>query len=155
MPGPYELLLLPFIEYGFMRRALVACFGLAIGCGPIGVFLILRRMSLVGDAMSHAVLPGAAIAFLMFGFSLTAMTIGGFLVGLKKVNKMLKEENDKLKVQIMEMEAQTIAGTAGSSPALAQSCAPRRRAQAPGRQPPAAAPRRRAQEPQAHVPCRT
>jgi hypothetical protein len=48
---------------------------------PIGVFLILRRMSLVGDAMSHAVLPGAAIAFLMFGFSLTAMTIGGFLVG--------------------------------------------------------------------------
>ena len=82
MPGPYELLLLPFIEYGFMRRALVACFGLAIGCGPIGVFLILRRMSLVGDAMSHAVLPGAAIAFLMFGFSLTAMTIGGFLVGL-------------------------------------------------------------------------
>ncbi|MBY0440126.1 MAG: metal ABC transporter permease, partial [Burkholderiales bacterium] len=70
MPGPYELLLLPFIEYGFMRRALVACFGLAIGCGPIGVFLILRRMSLVGDAMSHAVLPGAAIAFLVFGFSL-------------------------------------------------------------------------------------
>lgn len=82
MPGPYELLLQPFIEYGFMRRALVACFGLAIGCGPIGVFLILRRMSLVGDAMSHAVLPGAAIAFLLFGFSLTAMTIGGFLVGL-------------------------------------------------------------------------
>jgi zinc/manganese transport system permease protein len=82
MPGPYELLLQPFIDFGFMRRALVACFGLAIGCGPIGVFLILRRMSLVGDAMSHAVLPGAAIAFLMFGFSLTAMTIGGFIVGL-------------------------------------------------------------------------
>lgn len=82
MPGPYELLLLPFVEYGFMRRALVACFGLALGCGPIGVFLILRRMSLVGDAMSHAVLPGAAIAFLLFGYSLAAMTIGGFLVGL-------------------------------------------------------------------------
>ena len=79
---PYELLLQPFVDYGFMRRALVAIFGLAIGCGPIGVFLILRRMSLVGDAMSHAVLPGAAIAFLLFGFSLTAMTIGGFLVGL-------------------------------------------------------------------------
>ncbi len=82
MAGLYELLLQPFVDYGFMRRALVACFALALGCGPIGVFLILRRMSLVGDAMSHAVLPGAAIAFLLFGYSLTAMTVGGFLVGL-------------------------------------------------------------------------
>jgi zinc/manganese transport system permease protein len=78
----WSLFAAPFAEYGFMRRALVACLALAMGCGPIGVFLILRRMSLVGDAMSHAVLPGAAIAFLLFGFSLPAMTIGGFVVGL-------------------------------------------------------------------------
>ena len=72
----------PFIEYPFMRRALVACLALAIGSGPIGVLLLLRRMSLVGDAMSHAVLPGAAIGFLIGGLSLWGMTIGGFVAGL-------------------------------------------------------------------------
>lgn len=59
------LLLSPFIEFGFMRRALVGCFALALGCGPIGLFLVMRRMSLMGDAMSHAVLPGAAVGFIL------------------------------------------------------------------------------------------
>ncbi|UEM25411.1 metal ABC transporter permease (plasmid) [Skermanella mucosa] len=65
-----------------MRRALVACLALALGCGPVGVVLVLRRMSLVGDAMSHAVLPGAAVGFLTAGLSLWAMSAGGFLAGL-------------------------------------------------------------------------
>ena len=78
----YSELIAPFVEFGFMRRALVACFALALGCGPIGVLLILRRMSLVGDAMSHALLPGAAIGFLIAGYSLISMSIGGFLAGL-------------------------------------------------------------------------
>jgi zinc/manganese transport system permease protein len=72
----------PFVEYGFMRRALVACLALSIGSGPIGVLLLLRRMSLVGDAMSHAVLPGAAMGFLFAGLSLWGMTAGGFVAGL-------------------------------------------------------------------------
>jgi zinc/manganese transport system permease protein len=72
----------PFIEYGFMRRALVACLALSIGSGPVGVLLVLRRMSLVGDAMSHAVLPGAAVGFLVAGLSLWGMTLGGFAAGL-------------------------------------------------------------------------
>lgn len=72
----------PFVDYPFMRRALVACFALAIGSGPIGVFLMLRRMSLMGDAMSHAVLPGAAIGFIVAGLSLWGMTLGGFVAGL-------------------------------------------------------------------------
>jgi len=46
-----------------MRRALAGTLALALGAGPIGVFLMLRRMSLVGDAMAHAILPGAAIGF--------------------------------------------------------------------------------------------
>lgn len=62
-------LLQPFIEFGFMRRALVACVALAISATPLGVFLSLRRMSLVGDALSHAVLPGAAIGYLVSGLS--------------------------------------------------------------------------------------
>ncbi len=72
----------PFTDFGFMRRALVACIALGLGSGPIGIFLMLRRMSLVGDAMSHAVLPGAAIGFLVSGLSLPAMGIGGLVAGL-------------------------------------------------------------------------
>ncbi|WP_295466945.1 metal ABC transporter permease [uncultured Pseudomonas sp.] len=78
----YQLLLEPFVEFGFMRRALVACLALALGAGPVGVLLMLRRMSLVGDAMSHAVLPGAALGFMVAGLSLPAMGIGGMLAGL-------------------------------------------------------------------------
>src|SRR5262249_51193071 len=55
---------------------------LALGAGPVGVLLVLRRMSLVGDAMSHAVLPGVALGFIVSGLSLPAMSIGGFTVGL-------------------------------------------------------------------------
>ena len=64
----YDIFLAPFQDYGFMRRALVACFCLAAGASPIGVFLMLRRMSLMGDALSHAILPGAAIGYLIAGF---------------------------------------------------------------------------------------
>ena len=72
----------PFVDFGFMRRALVACVALGLGSGPIGILLMLRRMSLVGDAMSHAVLPGAAVGFLVSGLSLPAMGLGGIVAGL-------------------------------------------------------------------------
>lgn len=78
----YELLLAPFADFGFMRRALVGCLALALGATPMGVFLLLRRMSLMGDAMSHAILPGAALGYLAFGLSLGAMTVGGIVAGL-------------------------------------------------------------------------
>lgn len=72
----------PFIEFGFMRRALAACVALSAGAAPLGTILLLRRMSLAGDAMSHAILPGVAFAYLMFGLSLPAMTAGGLVAGL-------------------------------------------------------------------------
>lgn len=79
----FDLLIAPFADYGFMRRALMAAVCLGFSAGPIGVFLLLRRMSLMGDAMSHAVLPGAAIGYLVAGsLSLTAMGIGGLVAGL-------------------------------------------------------------------------
>jgi zinc/manganese transport system permease protein len=56
---PYDILIGPFLEFDFMRRALVATLALALGAAPIGVILMLRRMSLMGDAMAHAILPGA------------------------------------------------------------------------------------------------
>ena len=59
----------PF-EFEFMRGALAACVALSLGAAPIGVFMLLRRMSLMGDAISHAILPGAAIGYLIAGMSL-------------------------------------------------------------------------------------
>lgn len=78
----YELLLEPFAEFGFMRRALIGCIAISVGATPVGVFLMLRRMSLTGDAMAHAILPGAAVGYLVAGLSLGAMTIGGLIAGM-------------------------------------------------------------------------
>jgi zinc/manganese transport system permease protein len=75
-------LIAPFAEFEFMRRALIGMIALSLGAAPIGVFLMLRRMSLMGDAMAHAILPGAAIGFLLSGLSLYAMTVGGLIAGV-------------------------------------------------------------------------
>ncbi len=77
----YDALVAPFTEFEFMRRALAAIVALSLAGAPIGVFLMLRRMSLVGDAMAHAILPGAAIGFLLSGLNLFAMTTGGLIAG--------------------------------------------------------------------------
>lgn len=78
----YDLLINPFVEFAFMRRALVGAVALALAGSPLGVFLILRRMSLTGDAMAHAILPGAAVGYLVGGLALFPMTIGGLAAGL-------------------------------------------------------------------------
>jgi len=77
----FELLVLPFVEFSFMQRALVGCLAISLSAAPIGVFLMLRRMSLTGDAMAHAILPGAAVGFLVSGLSIQAMTLGGIVAG--------------------------------------------------------------------------
>jgi len=75
----------PFVHFAFMRRALVGCFALSLSAPPVGVFLVLRRLSLMGDAMSHAILPGVAIGFLVAGLSVLAMSLGGFVAGIAVV----------------------------------------------------------------------
>jgi len=83
LTGPvWDAFFSPFAEFAFMRRALVATLALALSAAPLGVFLTLRLMSLLGDALSHAVLPGVAIGFMVSGLSLTAMAIGGVLAGM-------------------------------------------------------------------------
>jgi zinc/manganese transport system permease protein len=72
----------PFVEFAFMRRALVATLALSLSAAPLGVFLTLRRMSLLGDALSHAVLPGVGVGFMLAGLSLPAMAAGGVVAGL-------------------------------------------------------------------------
>ncbi len=54
----------------------------AIGGTPLGVFLVLRRMSLIGDVMAHAILPGVAAGFIVSGFSIPVMGFGGLIAGL-------------------------------------------------------------------------
>ena len=78
----FELLVGPFVSYGFMSRALVGAVVIALSAAPVGVFLMLRRMSLSGDAMAHAILPGAGVGFLVAGLQILPMTIGGFAAGL-------------------------------------------------------------------------
>jgi zinc/manganese transport system permease protein len=76
-----HLLLEPFREES-VRHSLAAVLALALSAGPVGVFLMLRRMSLVGDAMAHAILPGVAVGFLVAGLNVFAMTLGGIIAGL-------------------------------------------------------------------------
>ncbi len=78
----YDSLIAPFADFAFMRRALVGCLALSLGAAPVGVFLMLRRMTLTGDAMAHAILPGAALGYLIAGLSVLAMTTGGLVAGL-------------------------------------------------------------------------
>jgi zinc/manganese transport system permease protein len=77
----YRLLFEPFADPA-VRHSLAAIVALAFSAAPIGVFLMLRRMSLVGDAMAHAILPGVAIGFLVAGLDVFAMTLGGLVAGL-------------------------------------------------------------------------
>lgn len=78
----WDVLLAPFVDFGFMRRALLGCIAVSVGATPVGVFLMLRHMSLTGDAMAHAILPGAATGYLVSGLSLGAMTVGGLIAGM-------------------------------------------------------------------------
>ncbi|TGP46542.1 metal ABC transporter permease [bacterium M00.F.Ca.ET.230.01.1.1] len=78
----YSLLIAPFADFAFMQRALFGSLMLSLGACPVGVFLMLRRMSLSGDAMAHAILPGAAAGFLLYGLEILPMTVGGLIAGI-------------------------------------------------------------------------
>ncbi len=67
---------------GFMRRALAGCLALSVAAPPLGVFLVLRRMSLMSDVLQHGVLPGIAVGAMLAGLSLWAMGLGGIAAGL-------------------------------------------------------------------------
>ncbi len=78
----YDIFLAPFVDFIFMRRALIACIAIALSCGPLGVLLVLRRMSLMGDALSHGILPGIAVGYLITGLWLPGLFMGGIAAGL-------------------------------------------------------------------------
>jgi zinc/manganese transport system permease protein len=76
----FDALMQPFVKFSFMRRTPVGCLALSLGAPPMGVFLVLRRMSLMGDAMSQAILPDAAVGYLIAGLSRFAMPAGGLII---------------------------------------------------------------------------
>jgi len=78
----FEALCQPFIDYGFMRSALAACICLTLSTSILGTFVVLKRMSLMGEALSHGILPGIAIAFTISGLSTLGLTIGGMIAGV-------------------------------------------------------------------------
>jgi zinc/manganese transport system permease protein len=77
----HALFIEPFEALAFMRTALVACLALALANGAVGTLLILRRASLDGDVLGHAVMPGAAIGFLYAGPSQGWLSLGGLASG--------------------------------------------------------------------------
>jgi zinc/manganese transport system permease protein len=77
----HDLLIAPF-DLGFMRRALVGCLALSLAAPPLGLFLVLRRMSLTADVLQHGILPGIALGAAVGGVSLLAMGLGGLAAGL-------------------------------------------------------------------------
>jgi zinc/manganese transport system permease protein len=77
----HDLIIAPF-SYEFMRSGLYSAMLLGVSGGLLGCVLVLRRMALMGDALSHSLLPGIAVAWLLFGTSTTALFFGGLVAGL-------------------------------------------------------------------------
>ncbi|NUM60015.1 MAG: metal ABC transporter permease [Bdellovibrionaceae bacterium] len=71
-----------FIFNDLFFLALLSCIFLSLLSSPLGVFLTLKKMSLMGDAISHSLLPGMAIALIFFGFSSIGFLIGGLISGV-------------------------------------------------------------------------
>lgn len=68
--------------YAFMRRAFVVTTILSASVAPVGAFLVLRRLSLAGEAMAHAITPGVVIGFVTAGLSVMSLLFGGLIAGV-------------------------------------------------------------------------
>lgn len=63
-------------------RALIASSLVGIMCGTLGSFIVLRNMSLIGDALAHAILPGIVVSFMVLGYSTIGFFFGSVIAGL-------------------------------------------------------------------------
>ncbi|HAY34418.1 MAG TPA: metal ABC transporter permease [Ignavibacteria bacterium] len=95
----YKFLVEP-LQYEFIQRALVASIMVGISCGLIGTYIMLRRLSLIGDALAHSVLPGVVIGFMisgknpisLFAGALTAGILTSILISYVERNSKIKED---------------------------------------------------------------
>ncbi|MFK7950665.1 MAG: iron chelate uptake ABC transporter family permease subunit [Saprospiraceae bacterium] len=74
--------LLEILQSPWAMRALIASSMVGIMCGVLGCFIVLRNMSLIGDALSHAILPGVVFGFMIAGYSVLGFFIGSVIAGL-------------------------------------------------------------------------
>ncbi|MCM3092767.1 MULTISPECIES: metal ABC transporter permease [unclassified Cytobacillus] len=84
------------MQYGFLQKALLTSIMVGIICGVIGCFIILRGMALMGDAISHAVLPGVAISYMLgvnffFGAVISGV-ITAIAIGFVSQNSRIKHD---------------------------------------------------------------
>lgn len=87
----------PF-QYEFIQRALVASLMVGVSCGLIGTYIMLRRLSLIGDALAHAVLPGVVIGFMVAGKGALSLFVGALTAGiLTSILISFVERNSKIK----------------------------------------------------------
>ncbi|MEZ4949262.1 MAG: iron chelate uptake ABC transporter family permease subunit [Saprospiraceae bacterium] len=81
-------------------RALAASLMVGLTCGVLGCFIVLRNMALIGDALSHAVLPGVVVAFMILGYNILGFFVGSVLaglltaVGITWIQQNVKTKND-------------------------------------------------------------
>ncbi len=71
----------PF-QYEFMQRALIACVLIGFTNGFLGSFVVIRRLALMADALSHSLLPGLAVAAIFVGLSPWGLLLGGLLAAI-------------------------------------------------------------------------
>lgn len=85
------------LQYPYLQNAMVAAVLVGIICGMIGSFIIMRGMALMGDAISHAVLPGVVIAYMLgASFFVGAVFTGvltALLIGFISQNSRIKEDS--------------------------------------------------------------
>ncbi len=70
------------LQYAWVQKALIASSMVGLMCGTLGVFIVLRNMSLIGDALSHSILPGVVFAYIIFGYSTISFFTGSVIAGL-------------------------------------------------------------------------
>ncbi len=81
-------------------RALITCSLIGVMYGVLGCFIVLRNMSLIGDALSHSILPGVFFAFILFGYSTIGFFMGSVVAGLLTallitwIQQNIKTKND-------------------------------------------------------------
>lgn len=71
-----------YLQQPYFQRALGAAIMAGTACALLGCFMVLRNMALIGDALSHAILPGVVVGFMIAGHSLLAFFVGSVMAGL-------------------------------------------------------------------------
>jgi len=74
-------LLEPF-EYEFMQRAILVCVLIGFTNGFLGAFIVIRRLALTADALSHSLLPGLAVAAIFIGLNPAGLLLGGLVAAV-------------------------------------------------------------------------